>query len=257
MPEKTKPCLTVLIIFILQFFVTVALSSAKTLQGKVVKIADGDTLTILDVRGFKYRIRLQGIDAPETDQPYGKESSKNLKWLVYGQEINVEYSKYDGYGRIIGKVLIDPKGDMFCLTVDCVRKMDVGLEQIRAGTAWHYKRYQREQYEEDRKLYSIAERRAKKKQLGLWNHKKPTPPWTWRRNNKLEALRKRFNETKAKEKTYAMALRMNPDQLKTFLNEAIWNAFKASGLEEEEFAVEFQVSPDKLKNILESKGDEQ
>ena len=89
----------------------------------------------------------------------------------------------------------------------------------------------------------------------MWNHKKPTPPWVWKKNNKLEALRKRFNETKAKEKTYAMALRMDPDQLKTFLNEAIWNAFKASGLGEEEFAVEFNVPADKLKNILESKGD--
>ena len=72
----------------------------------------------------------------------------------------------------------------------------------------------------------------------------------------MEALRKRFNETGAKEKTYAMALRMSPEQLKNFLNEAIWNAFKASGLEEEEFAVEFNVPPDKLKSILDSKEDE-
>ena len=53
-----------------------------------------------------------------------------------------------------------------------------------------------------------------------------------------------------------MALRMDPDLLKIFLDEAIWNAFTASGLEEGEFAIEFKVSPDKLKSILESKGDE-
>ena len=255
MPEKIKPCLTVLVVFTLQFFVTVVLSSAKTLQGKVVKIADGDTLTILDVRGFKYRIRLQGIDAPETDQPYGKESSKNLKWLVYGKGVTVEYSKYDRYGRIIGRVLLDSNRDIFCLAVDCARKVDIGLEQINAGTAWHYKRYQNEQYEGDQKLYSVAERGARKKKIGLWKDKNPTSPWKWRKDSRLEALRQRFNETKAKEKTYAMALRMDPEQLKKYLDEAIWNAFKTSGLEEEEFAVEFKVSSDKLESILESKGD--
>ena len=229
---------------------------AKTLQGKVIKVADGDTITIVDVRGFRHRIRLAGIDAPENGQPYDKESTKKLKWLVFGKGITVEYSRYDRYGRIIGKVLTEPQGDVFCLAVDCARNMDVGLEQISTGTAWHYKRYQREQSKADRKLYSGAERGARKKQLGLWKDKKPTPPWEWRKNNKLKVLWKRFNATGAKEKTYAQTLRMDPDQLKIFLNEAIRNEFKASGLEEEDFAAEFKISPDKLKNILESKGDE-
>jgi len=56
---------------------------ADTLQGNVVKVADGDTVTIVDERGDKHRIRLGGIDAPEKDQPYGSESTKNLEWLVY------------------------------------------------------------------------------------------------------------------------------------------------------------------------------
>lgn len=246
--------LNMVLAFIFSLCILASPLSAKTIRGQVVKVADGDTLTLIDDRKFKYRVRLLGIDAPERDQPYGKESSENLKWLVYGKRVTVEYSKHDRYGRIVGKVLISPQGDIFCLAVDCMRKMDVGLEQINAGTAWHYKRYKRDQYEEDQNLYSSAEQRARKKQLGLWSDKKPTPPWAWRRKNKLEALRKRFNETKAKEKTYAMALRMDPNQLKQFLDEAIWNAFKDSGLEEEDFAVEFKVSPDEIKRILEDKG---
>ena len=142
---------------------------------------------------------------------------------------------------------------MFCFAVDCVRNVDVGLEQINAGIAWHYKHYQNKQSRADRELYSSAEQGARKKKLGLWNDKKPTPPWKWRRDNRLEALRKRFNETKAKEKTYAMALRIEPEQLKKYLDEAIWNAFKNSGLEEDEFAVEFGVPPEKLKSILEGR----
>ncbi|MBT6295987.1 MAG: nuclease, partial [Nitrospina sp.] len=50
--------------------------SAETIIGKVVKVADGDTFTIVDSKGFKYKIRLAGIDAPEQDQPYGKKSTK-------------------------------------------------------------------------------------------------------------------------------------------------------------------------------------
>ena len=247
---------TALFIFILVLFAITSISFAKTLQGKVTKVADGDTVTIVDDKDFKYRIRLAGIDAPEKDQPYGNESTKSLKWLVYGRRITVEYSKFDRYGRIVGKVLIGSQGDIFCLLVDCTRRIDVGLEQINSGMAWHYKRYQNEQSNVDRRLYSSAERGARIKKIGLWNDKKPTSPWERRRKNKLEALWERFSETKAKEKTYAMALRMDPDQLKKFLDEAIWNAFKASGLEEEEFAVKFKVSPDKLESILDSKGDE-
>jgi len=253
MSVKIKICLSILTAFTLFFFVVVPLTYAKILQGKVVKVADGDTLTLIDDRKFKYRVRLLGIDAPERDQPYGKESSKNLKWLVYGKRVAVEYSKHDRYGRILGKVLVESQGAIFCVAVHCARKMDVGLEQINAGTAWHYKRYKRDQYEEDQNLYSSAEQRARKKQLGLWNDKKPISPWKWRRDNRLEALRKRFNETKAKEKTYAMALRIEPEQLKKYLDEAIWNAFKNSGLDEDEFAVEFNVSPERLKSILEGR----
>jgi len=256
MSEKIKLRSNALVIINLLLFTIASSSFAKTLQGKVVKIADGDTLTILDVRGFKYRVRLAGIDAPERDQYYGKESTIKLRWLVFGKEVTVKYSKYDRYGRILGKVLVEPQGDMFCLVVHCARKMDVGLEQINAGTAWHYKRYQNEQYEEDRKLYSVAERGARKKKIGLWKDKNPTSPWKWRKDSRLEALRQRFNETKAKEKTYAMALRMDPEQLKKYLDEAIWNAFKSSGLDEDEFVVEFDVSPEKLKSILENREDE-
>ena len=103
----------------------------------------------------------------------------------------------------------------------------------------------------DRRLYSSAERRARKSQLGLWNDKKPTPPWEWRRNNKLEAISKAFKESGLKEKVFAKRLKISPDELKDILNEDIKNSFKASGLEAEEFAVKSNIPPDKLKKILE------
>ena len=242
-------------------FTMVPSLSAGTITGKVVKVVDGDTVTMVDDKGFKYRIRLAGIDAPEQgDQPYGKESTRGLRWLIHGKGITVEYSKYDRYGRIVGKVLVGSKGDTFCLSIECARTLDVGLEQIKAGMAWHYKHYQMEQSKDDRNFYSSAERVAKKKQVGLWKDKGPVPPWKWRRDNRLKALQKAFAEKGSKKKKYAQELGMDPDQLEIFIDEAVKNedeaikkAFQESGLEEEEFASEFKVSPERLNKILNSK----
>jgi endonuclease YncB( thermonuclease family) len=154
---------------------------AKTLKGRTVKIADGDTVTIVDDSGYIHRIRLAGIDAPEKDQPYGDVSKENLIGLVSGKTVIIEYEKRDKYKRIVGKVLVDPPGDVFCMTLDCVKKVDVGLEQIKAGLAWHYEYYQMEQSEEDRRLCSEAEQEARKKKIGLWKDNEPMAPWEWRR----------------------------------------------------------------------------
>ena len=154
---------------------------ADTLQGRVVKIADGDTVTIVDDGGMKHRIRLMGIDAPEKNQSYGDVSTQGLIELVSGKTVTIEYEKRDRYKRIVGKVLVDPPGDVFCMALDCVKKIDAGLEQIKFGLAWHYKFYQMEQSEEDRRLYSEAELEARIKQIGLWKDEEPMAPWVWRK----------------------------------------------------------------------------
>ena len=113
-----------------------------------------------------------------------------------------------------------------------------------------------------KKSYSNAEQVAKKKQVGLWGDKNPTPPWKWRRDKRLKVLYQTCTEKAkgCKEKKYAKELGIDVEQLKGFLDEAIKNedkeikkAFEASGLEEEEFATEFKVSPERLKNILNPK----
>jgi endonuclease YncB( thermonuclease family) len=154
---------------------------AITLEGRVVKVADGDTITIVDNSGKKHRIRLGGIDAPEKDQPYGKESTQSLLELTSDKTVVIEYEKRDRYKRIIGKVLVDPPGEVFCMALDCVKKIDAGLEQVKRGLAWHYKKYQGEQSVDDRGTYSEAEVEAREKLLGLWSDSEPTAPWDWRR----------------------------------------------------------------------------
>jgi len=154
---------------------------ADTIQGKVVKVADGDTVTILDDGGKKHRIRLAGIDAPEKDQSYGDTSTQGLVELVSGKTVTIEYEKRDRYKRIVGKVLVDPPGEVFCMALDCVKKIDAGLEQIKRGLAWHFKKYQSEQEKKDRKAYSDAEILARRNQVGLWKDNGAIPPWDWRR----------------------------------------------------------------------------
>jgi endonuclease YncB( thermonuclease family) len=94
-----------LLSFVLAFSLPHSTSFAETIEGKVVKVADGNTITVLDSNKQQHRIRLAGIDAPEKGQPFGNASRKKLRDLVSGKEVKVEYDKHDRYGRIVGKVL--------------------------------------------------------------------------------------------------------------------------------------------------------
>lgn len=140
---------------------------ADIIRGRVVGIQDGDTVTVLDAERSQHRIRLAGIDAPEKAQAFGARSKENLSALVYGREVAVEWGKRDRYGRVIGKIY--------------VAGQDINLHQIKAGLAWHYKAYAREQTPDDRDLYEAAEARAIWEQVGLWSEPTPIPPWDFRR----------------------------------------------------------------------------
>src|SRR5882762_6909386 len=119
---------------------------AQTLTGRVVRVADGDTVTVLDSSNTQHRIRLEGIDAPESHQAFGTQSKKSLSEMVFGKDVTVVFQKTDQYGRLVGKIVLAGK--------------DINLEQVKAGMAWHYKDYQREQTAEDRELYAQAEDEA-------------------------------------------------------------------------------------------------
>lgn len=146
-------------------------SAANTTTGLVVGIADGDTLTLLDADHVQHKIRLAGIDAPEKRQAFGSRSKQNLADLVFRKQVTVEWNKLDRYGRVIGKVLAG--GD------------DVCLAQVRAGLAWHYKAYEREQSAADRERYIQAELDARASRRGLWRDASPVPPWDFRHSYKF------------------------------------------------------------------------
>ena len=131
--------------------------------GKVVKVVDGDTLHIYGDKGT-YKIRLSGIDAPESGQAFGKRAKEHLEYLVAGKQVIAIVESKDRYGRYVASVKVQSK--------------DVCAEMLTAGYAWHYKQY------DNNKYYDELQREAKKAKRGLWVDKKPQAPWDYRKEQR-------------------------------------------------------------------------
>lgn len=138
----------------------------------VVGVSDGDTVTALTQDKSQMKIRLSGIDAQESRQPFGQRSKQHLSDLVYGKEVDLSCGKIDRYKRHICMIKVDGK--------------DANLEQIKAGMAWHYKAYAKEQPKAERELYAVEEVRAKERRVGLWREPEQVPPWEWRKVRKRD-----------------------------------------------------------------------
>lgn len=141
---------------------------ADTITGKVVSIADGDTLTILDEARVQHKVRLAQIDAPETShgknkpgQPFGNDSKQSLAQLTFGKMVTASCGDADRYGRSVCGISVDG--------------IDVNREQVQRGMAWVYRRYAH-----DTTLYR-AEDDAKREKRGLWRLEDAVPPWEWRK----------------------------------------------------------------------------
>jgi len=156
--------------------VTVVIPSATVdekinlIEGKVSLVYDGDTISVTTKDGKIYSIWLKSIDAPESKQEYAKKSRKALADLIEGKDVKVIIYKKDIYDRYIGTVYHNGQ--------------DVGLRQVEAGMAWHFKQFAYEQNAEERKLYTQAEQKARAEKLGLWKDSKPVAPWEFRSGKK-------------------------------------------------------------------------
>ena len=137
-----------------------ASSEREGVAGRVVRVADGDTLTVL-VSNQQVRVRLQGIDAPESAQAFGTRSKQALSDKVFGKDVRLAWAGKDRYGRVLGDVYAGGRW--------------VNLEMVAEGWAWHYVRYS-----SDKRL-ADAEAAARAARLGLWQDQAPVPPWEFRR----------------------------------------------------------------------------
>lgn len=138
-------------------------------QGRVMAIADGDSLEIRTDKQPRVGVRLFGIDAPEGRQASGRQARDALKREIQGRRIEVRVVETDQYGRLVG--------DLYCDGIW------INELQVARGWAWHYTHYS------DHPALARAEREARAARLGLWRDPHPTPPWIWRRRHPRDATR--------------------------------------------------------------------
>jgi len=145
----------------------------------VIKVIDGDTITILSTKNEKIKLRLTGIDAPESDQPFGKDSTRRLASMLADKDVRIETNKKDRYGRVLAKVWVQPSD-----CPSCDKTLNVNHAQLLSGMAWWYRQYANEQSPEDRGRYESAEDESRMRKRGLWSAPNPVAPWVWRRGDR-------------------------------------------------------------------------
>ena len=140
---------------------------ADVIKGKIVKVADGDTVTLLTAENKQVRIRLAQIDAPEKDQPWGQNSKEFLTRIAAGKAAIVDVvQKEDRYKRVVGTIYING--------------VDICKLQVKMGNAWAYRDYLKD------KTIITLEAQAKSSKRGLWSlpTREQMEPWTWRKKAK-------------------------------------------------------------------------
>lgn len=141
------------------------------LRGRVVAVADGDTVTVLDAGQQTHKIRLAFIDAPEKNQPYGQRAKQSLSEKVYQREVQVDVYEKDRYGREVGRVRLGGQ--------------NINLSMLVDGYAWHYRYYaEKSQSPAEFREYEAAQQRAQQQKRGLWQDSQPQPPWDFRRQER-------------------------------------------------------------------------
>ncbi|MGZ5044131.1 MAG: thermonuclease family protein [Methylobacter sp.] len=152
------------LILALFFIFSFCAGATEILEGRVVGVHDGDTVTLLMMGNQQLKIRLAQIDAPESDQAFGQRSKQSLSNMVFNKTVHVEKETIDKYGRTVGTIIVDG--------------IDANKEQVKRGMAWVYR-----QYLHDQSLLQVEDE-ARQMKVGLWSEPNPMPPWEYRHSKK-------------------------------------------------------------------------
>ncbi|MBU2548728.1 MAG: thermonuclease family protein [Proteobacteria bacterium] len=155
-----------------------ALAAWADFSGKVVGISDGDTISVMH-EGKAAKVRLAGIDCPESHQPFGTKAKQFTSGLAFGKVVTIQERDRDRYGRIVADVIL-PDGK------------NLNQEIVRAGFAWWYRQYA----PGDQTLKGL-EAQAQAAGKGLWADKEPVPPWEWRKGERERRQGQQRKETQA------------------------------------------------------------
>jgi micrococcal nuclease len=136
-------------------------AASKAFSAHVVSVLDGDTIRVRDKTGGELTVRLEGIDCPESGQPFGAKARNFTRVESFDQEVVVRPVTADVHKRLVARVFRDGK--------------DLSLELVKNGLAWHFTEFSHDP------VLAGAEREARLAKRGLWSDPKATPPWVWRR----------------------------------------------------------------------------
>ncbi len=151
---------------LLLFILTATPALSQVITGKVVSIADGDTITVLDSSKTQHKIRLYGIDTPEKGQAFGNSAKKYTASLTAGKTVKVIAYDIDRYGRTVGVVMVNGT--------------NVNQSLLEAGYAWQYRKYCKESFCDN---WLQLESNARVSMRGLWADD-PVAPWDWRKDKR-------------------------------------------------------------------------
>lgn len=132
----------------------------ETFHGKVVEVADGDTIVVLPVGRRAVRIRVDGIDCPEFGQAYSYQAKQFTVSLVFGKQVRIEGKERDRLDRLVARVFVG--------------EQDLSVALVQAGLAWHYVHFSADP------VLIAAERAARSAEIGVWSETDPVPPWDYR-----------------------------------------------------------------------------
>lgn len=140
------------------------LFSKDIIQGRVIKVTDGDTMTVLTKNNKQIKVRLYGIDCPEKGQDYYQVAKNYLATAVHNKNVRVEVQSKDRYQRTVGIIWHN--------------NTNINLNLIQQGLAWHYTDFDKSQ------SFANAQEKAKTAKINIWSKKKPVAPWEFRKSKK-------------------------------------------------------------------------
>jgi micrococcal nuclease len=170
--QKTQKMISNLLILLILLLTSNAYAG-RTVEGIVRAVYDGDTVLLTTREESRLKVRLYGIDAPETrkpdkpGQPYGDISKRVLMYKVLGRSVTAEIMDVDQYKRAVAVIRYEGR--------------DINREMVAEGMAWAYRHYLQGPYESE---YIGSETRARSRRAGLWRESNPQPPWEFRNGHK-------------------------------------------------------------------------
>ena len=144
-------------------------ASDEPVVGNLKRVVDGDTVYLKTGSDNSIKVRLAFIDAPELNQPFGKDAKAFLQ-KIEGQKVAIDVKSKDRYGRHVA-ILFH-------------RDADINLLMIENGYAWVYTKYLKYASMPIRNKYLHAEFLAKENALGLWKMNDYIAPWEWRKHSR-------------------------------------------------------------------------